>query len=569
MYIGDFLKKVFKKGNTTILIYFFINMLLVVGIIALAFSSVNIGLGIVVGLGLYAVSVAISLSPFGEWMRRRQLHCIPIRKNPELEAAVMPLIDEVYSRAKKENPELADDIKFYYLEDDSVNAFAAGRKTICIHTGTVRQHDDETIKAVLAHEFGHITHHDTDLRLFVNVGNLIINLFFIICSIGVGLMHLIGSIFAIFTADDDGGLAYFFVQLSSWLSQLALGVAQLVWVRFGQIMIAKASRNHEFEADIFSAKLGYGIPLCELFDTWGNDTPKDLFDGMFRDHPSSPERIENLQKFGVPFTGMSPERRQAMIEEYKQGKKKQKKGCMVGCGVVVILMFAAAIFGVVGSVMASKEKEHKKPQKQEEIQTEAAEGVYGQPETIENGMVLPETIGSETIQETEKVPESVDLASVQAVRKDASSVDLSSAVQFKFVDASASSVVDQAGYDNSAMVAVDGLLETSWQEGVDGNGEGQYLEIYLDGEHSVKYLVLNLGNWRSSDWFYDNNRPKSLTIQVGEYTTTQEFPDGQIEQCIEFSQPVPASKVRLTINSVYEGRDWQDTCIAEVRAYGE
>lgn len=45
MYIGDFLKKVFKKGNTTILIYFFINMVIVVGIIALCFASVNIGIG--------------------------------------------------------------------------------------------------------------------------------------------------------------------------------------------------------------------------------------------------------------------------------------------------------------------------------------------------------------------------------------------------------------------------------------------------------------------------------------------------------------------------------------------
>lgn len=415
MYLGDFLKKVFKKGNTTILIYFFINMLIVVGIIALCFVNVNIGIGIAVGIGLYAVSVFISLSPFGEWMRRRQLHCISLKKNPQLESAVMPLISEVYSRAKKENPELADDIKFYYLEDDSVNAFAAGRKTICIHTGTLQRHDDETIKAVLAHEFGHIAHHDTDLLLFVNVGNLIINMFFVLCSIGVGMMHLIGSIFAIFTADDDGGLAYFFIQLSSWFSQLALGVAQLVWVRFGQIMLAKASRNQEFEADIFAAKLGYGIPLCELFDTWGNDTPKDLFEGMFRDHPSSPERIENLQNFGVPFTGMSPERRQALIEEYKLSKKKQKKGCMIGCGVVVILVLAAVIFGIIGTVMQSGGS--KKKQRPQEIQTKSTEIGSGKLETMENETVLTETIGDETVQETEKVSESVDLSSVQAVRK--------------------------------------------------------------------------------------------------------------------------------------------------------
>ena len=327
-------------------------------------------------------------------------------------------------------------------------------------------------------------------------------------------------------------------------------------------MLAKASRNQEFEADIFAAKLGYGVPLCELFDTWGNDTPKDLFEGMFRDHPSSPERIENLQNFGVPFTGLSPERRQALLEGYKLSKKKQKKGCMIGCGIVFILAMAAVIAGAIGGVLKSKEnRKHRGP---ETVQT-----VSAQPEPMEDEEVLLETAQNETGAETETVSESVDLAAVQMAVKESSNVDLSAAVPLAFADAYASSVVAQEGYDNSSLVAIDGLLETSWQEGVDGNGEGEYLELYLNGEQPVKYLILNLGNWRSNDWFYDNNRPRSLTIQVGEYTATYEFPDGQIEQCVEFSQPVPASKVRLTINSVYEGRDWQDTCIAEVRAYGE
>ena len=50
MYIQDFLKKVFKKGNTTLLIYFLVNMLIVVGIIAIPFAGYNIFVGILVGL---------------------------------------------------------------------------------------------------------------------------------------------------------------------------------------------------------------------------------------------------------------------------------------------------------------------------------------------------------------------------------------------------------------------------------------------------------------------------------------------------------------------------------------
>ncbi len=564
MYIKDFLKKVFKKGNTTLLIYFLVNMLIVVGIIAIPFVGYNIFIGILVGLGLYAISVVATLSPIGEMMRRHQLHCIPLEKNPELEAELMPLINEVYDRAKEINPELPTDIRFFYLEDETINAFAAGRKTICLHSGTAHMPDKKRIKAVLAHEFGHIANHDTDLGLFVHVGNLIINAFFVFWGIGVTMTHFIGTLVAIFTSDDDGGFAGLMMQLSALLSQVALVVIQKVWYRFGGLMMAKTSRNQEFDADIFAAKLGYGVPLCELFDTWGDDTPKDVYEGLFLDHPSSPERIENLQKFGVPFTGMDPERRQMIIAQYRLEKKKKKKGCLILCCVAMVLFLGAIISGVIGTMMSSKENERR-----DDVQNYQEES--GQ--NFGTGTVIPQdeagtgedmTNTNEHTEETKVYP-----ATVQAVRMDATNMDFSAKPKYRFVNASASSVVSQAGYDNSAMVAVDDLLETSWQEGVGGNGEGQYLEVYLDQEQSVKYLVLYLGNWRSQDWFYDNNRPQSLTIQIGDYTTTQEFPDGQTVHCIELSQPVQASRVRLTINSVYGGRDWQDTCIAEVMAYGE
>ena len=556
MYIQDFLKKVFKKGNTTLLIYFFINMLVVVGIIAIPFAGYNIFIGILVGLGLYAISVVASLSPVGEMMRRGQLHCIPLEKNPELDEKLRPLVEEVYERAKEINPELPSDIRFFYIEDDSINAFAAGRKTICLHSGIAYSEDTKMIKAVLAHEFGHIANHDTDLSLFVHVGNLIVNAFFVFWGIGVKMTYVIGSLIAIFSSDDDGGFAGFMMQLSALLSQLALYVIHLIWYRFGGLMVAKSKRSHEFDADIFAAKLGYGVPLCEFFDSFGDDTPKDLYEGLFQDHPSSPERVENLKNFGVPFVGMDPERRQAIIAQYNYKKKKKKMGCLIGCVIAMILILASLVFSGIAAVMESRENKK---------QTTAVHQGVDQGNGI--GKVLPDEEANDEMDET--VAETVRVDEVQAVLQDAANMDFSSKPMYPFVNASASSVVSQAGYDNSAMVAVDGRLETSWQEGVNGNGEGQYLEVYLDHEQSVKYLVLYLGNWRSAEWFYDNNRPKSLTIQIGDYTTIQEFPDGQIIHCIELSQPVQTSRVRLTINSVYGGRDWQDTCIAEVMVYGE
>ena len=123
-------------------------------------------------------------------------------------------------------------------------------------------------------------------------------------------------------------------------------------------------------------------------------------------------------------------RDRALLDGYKRSQKKQKKGCMIGCGIVVILVLAAVIFGAIGSIMQSGEK--RKKRQPEEVQTISGQQENGQsqnPENIETETVLPETVQNETIQATETVPESVDLASVQAVRKESASVDISSSAQ--------------------------------------------------------------------------------------------------------------------------------------------
>ena len=72
-----------------------------------------------------------------------------------------PIFREVYTKAKKANPELPDNIKMFISDSKEPNAFATGRKTICVTKGLLN-YTDEQIKGVLAHEFGHLAHKDTD-----------------------------------------------------------------------------------------------------------------------------------------------------------------------------------------------------------------------------------------------------------------------------------------------------------------------------------------------------------------------------------------------------------------------
>ena len=134
--------------------------------------------------------------------------------------------------------------------------------------------------------------------------------------------------------------------------------------------------------------------------------------------------------------------------------------------------------------------------------------------------------------------------------------------------AEATSEIHQDGYDNSPICAADGSVTTSWQEGVDGPGKGESLTLHYESASPIRYFLFRLGNWRDNVYFYGNNRPRSLilTFEDGSQTTAV-FPADQAGYYVELSAPVTTSFVTFTIESVYIGTDWDDTCIAEITAY--
>ena len=261
------------------------------------------------------------------------------------------------------------------------------------------------------------------------------------------------------------------------------------------------------------------------------------------------------------------ERRQerAMVRQKKEEKKIILIGIILAC--VVVAAGVGAYFGITYFLDSSNDSAVTAESRPGNSSADSQDGpeatVTPSPTATETPTPTPTATATPTPTPTEE-PEQLTVSLV-----DRNSVSLTGYSRVGVSQAAASSTVVQEGYDNSAAMVVDGDTVTSWQEGVDGDGLGEVLQFELDREYDVKYMTFNLGNWRDPQRYAMNNRPQTMTIWLDDLSFQVTFPDGQTEFCIEFSSDCPASVIYVRIDSVYQGTEWDDTCISEIGIYGK
>ena len=305
MYFVDFFKRITKKNNIPILIYLILNVQVITGIIAyiaevcVGSNSVSYFKIYLTSIALYAISLLIALSPIGEGILRLQTGCRKIKRVEQI-SFIEPIFREVYAKAKMLDPSVPDNVQLYMNSDEEANAFATGRKTICITEGMLHA-PEEQIKATLGHEFGHLAHKDTDLILVVSVGNLIITTLILVIKLVIDLFHLVACVSGAFCGGRDGILTV--VSSAAYHALLTTMVAGLTWIwtKIGMLLVSKASRANEYEADKFALDLGYGNELCMLLDSISGSSAKGLFANLASSHPDKDDRIARLQELGATY----------------------------------------------------------------------------------------------------------------------------------------------------------------------------------------------------------------------------------------------------------------------------
>lgn len=294
IYILDFLIRLGKKTNIPMAIYLLLNIL-IIGCFATFFFQLQAGWGMLVGILFYFGSVTIALSPMGEAILRFQTGCQKIG-DADILVRLEPLFAEVYYKAKKQHPELPGNIRMFMIEDDAPNAFATGKRTVCVTRGLLNLSDEE-IKGVLGHEFGHLVHQDTDRILVVVIGNTIISAIAMVFQVIAIMIKFISTLIGIFIGGRDEG---FIVSICGVIygAVMALCVRGFlkVWTNLGVLLCMKTSRDCEYEADAFSGELGYGNGLAMMLNKFTGEAPQGLLASLSKSHPDNQSRIYKLQQ---------------------------------------------------------------------------------------------------------------------------------------------------------------------------------------------------------------------------------------------------------------------------------
>ncbi len=180
--------------------------------------------------------------------------------------------------------------------------------------------------------------------------------------------------------------------------------------------------------------------------------------------------------------------------------------------------------------------------------------------------LMPSSIKSQKVKEDQQTDPKVQL-------KDGSSVNVNELTAvYPDQTESSSSLTSSSGTYYGPENLIDGDVTTSWQEGVEGYGEGEAIRFSFAGAKPVKTISINAGSWISSERYYANGRPKELAIVFSKDGTDVRsdivtLEDKMEQQFVVLDEAVECDSIYIRIDSVYIGEQYEDTVIAEMGIY--
>ena len=293
MYIVSFFKSLFKLSNIGTIIFFLLNAFVVVSLLSPIYTEPE---EVFVLVCFYIVCVLFSLSSVGEWFLGLMAGARKMRR-ADMRNRMLPLITRVHNKALAKSPDMTRIILLKVMYDPTPNAFALGRRTICVTEGLFSL-PDEMIEGILAHEMGHLANHHSTIQLAIGGGNILMTFCIMVLKAVLAVTTFIGSLFA-FNRDGEVQGCGFFTTIFGLICTLLIAI----WTKFCMLFLMWSSRANEYVADKYAMEIGYGYELAAALDSIGTGVPQNsLMKALYSTHPETNDRIGKLQELGVPYS---------------------------------------------------------------------------------------------------------------------------------------------------------------------------------------------------------------------------------------------------------------------------
>ncbi len=270
-----------------LLFWVILNAAAVGGIMTIFYSSRPV-VGVVMGVVIYIVTQMIVVGVVGDKLLQGQSGCAEIKDRAILDR-LRPIFDRVYADARAVSPHISDKVRFCMSEDEFPNAYASGRTTVCITRGLLDMEDDQ-IEGILAHEFGHMAHRDTDESQVIWLGNIFISVF-------LSILGVIAMLFCAICSTKDG--LEFMGKVGKALQAFIAITLINVWVMLGTMVCGMTNRQEEYDADRYAAELGRGPMLVSALaeiDS-GSGAAKGVWKALNSSHPDTQDRVMRIMNY--------------------------------------------------------------------------------------------------------------------------------------------------------------------------------------------------------------------------------------------------------------------------------
>ena len=114
---------------------------------------------------------------------------------------------------------------------------------------------------------------------------------------------------------------------------------------------------------------------------------------------------------------------------------------------------------------------------------------------------------------------------------------------------------------------LDNNPDSTWSEGVDGEGLGEWVEVDFAGPENIHAIEV-WGGFFSKDYLFANNRLREFELWIdGEILRRVVLPDKGESIKIPLPTDKAISSLRIVIIDVHDGQRWDDTCISDIAFY--